>query len=166
MAQIPASDGEPGRLLSGASGATALTQETASSEIRSLAARSEMILLGTCVSTRSRWDNEARMILTDVTLEVARYLKGSGRSRLTLIVPGGELPERNFGMVAPGMTQFRENEEVIVFARLVDGAVHVVGGAQGKYLIRVRPGTGTKTIRRRPLRRVIEDIERVVSTRP
>ena len=112
-------------LLSGASVATVLTQGTAPSEIRSLVARADMVLVGTCVSTRSRWDNEARMILTDVTLEVARYLKGSGGSRLTLIVPGGELPERNFGMVAPGMAQFREDEEVILFARLVAGAVRV-----------------------------------------
>ena len=134
--------------------------------LRQLVDQADIVFVGKCVATRSRWDDALRIILTDSTFEVVDYLKGGGETRITITELGGALPERNLGMMVPGMAQFREDEEVVLFVRAVNELNRVVGGARGKYSIDTQRGTGAKSVGRKPLASFLADLHGMISQRP
>jgi hypothetical protein len=132
-------------------------------DIRQLIDQSTIVFVGKCVETKSRWDDAARLILTDSTFEVTDYLKGDGETRITITEPGGTLPERNMTMTVPGMAQFRKDEEVVVFTRTLNKLNRVVGGSQGKRMINTEDGTGSKRVGTKSLKDFLEELRAIIS---
>lgn len=98
-----------------------------------LAPYADSVVRGTCRSARARWDAARRLIVTDAEITVAETLRGPARRSLVVTEPGGALPERNLGMVAPDGPRFAPGEELLLFvARDARGETRVVGGAAGR----------------------------------
>ncbi len=125
--------------------------------------RSGFVVTGVCISTTSRWDDAARVIMTDSIVRVDRYLKGSGPATMTITSFGGALPERNFAMTISEMVQFNVGEEALLFLTSgAKGSYTVYRMARGKLVISRDRATGARNVLGAKLESVIADINRIV----
>ena len=107
---------------------------------------SETIVHGTVLSTRSRWNEDHSMIVTDVHVQVAETVKGGDVTEIVVTQLGGRVgPLRT---EVPGAAAFQRGEEVVLF--LVQdsiGRTQVTGLSQGRFEVREDPQTGTRLVR-------------------
>ena len=94
--------------------------------------RSDVVLTGVCTSSTSRWDEQTRMILTDSVFTVQSYVKGRGKTAVSVTTPGGVLRAQNLMMTFPGMIEFAPGEEALLFLTTNrEGAFEVYGRVSG-----------------------------------
>ena len=114
--------------------------------VRDLAQKSRSVVVGTVVSSESRYDDNE--IYTYITVRVVEGLKGSRKGE-TIVVRqlGGQVG--SIASVVPGTASFRNGEEVVLFLSQNDKTGHpwVVGLQQGKYSISTDE-QGKKRVRR------------------
>jgi hypothetical protein len=134
--------------------------------LEELTLRSDVILTGKCIASQSRWDDQARMVMTDSVFAVDRYLKGQGSATITVTAPGGALPDRNLVMTIPGMVEFSPKEEVLLFlAKTRSRNYTVYGLSQGKFVIQTDAKTADKTVGKQPLTKVLAEVDRINRSR-
>jgi len=103
-------------------------------DLPELVEQSDTIIQGQVQQNESRWDNQKKLIFTDVWVRVNDVLKGTPQTNVTVRHLGGTVGSIN--MAASGMPVFRNGEDVILFLkRNPETTYHVVGMAQGKYEI-------------------------------
>jgi hypothetical protein len=112
----------------GASTVVAMTLEQMSE-------RADTIFLGRVTGTRADWNAERTRIYTHVTLEVDRYLKGGGGSRVeTVRLLGGQVGP--YLAMVPGSPRFATGEEVLLFCAGGGARIPtVLGMSLGKFTI-------------------------------
>ncbi len=109
--------------------------------------RAQTIFLGRVTGTRADWNAERTRIYTYVTLDVSRYLKGGGDSRVeTVRVLGGQVGP--YLASVPGSPQFAVGEEVLLFCAGGGARIPtVLGLSLGKFTI-ATDATGEKIVKR------------------
>ena len=114
--------------------------------VEELTRRAAIAAVGKVTSMRSEWTSDKSRIITRVTVAVDQYLKGTRQDpTLTITVPGGEV--EGVGEMYTHMAQFRNNEEVVVFAEQdASGGLRVTGGEQGKLTITTERTTGKRVV--------------------
>lgn len=97
-----------------------------------LTAGSDVVVVGKVERMKSAWSPDRKRIVTTVSIAVDQQLKGEGNgSTVSIVVPGGEVD--GVGEWYSHSARFREDEEVVVFARKdKEGKLRVAGGSQGK----------------------------------
>lgn len=109
---------------------------------------SDEVIHGVVTDTESYYWQDSKLIVTDVTVEVASAAKGgfAKSDSFTITVAGGEMD--GMRLVATGLPTFREGEEVVLFLRhqKSNGTV-VTAGERGKYLVQTDGATGKKYVR-------------------
>ena len=114
--------------------------------IDKLAQIADVVAAGRVSDLRSEWNADKSRIQTRVTVAVEQDIKGDavGES-ITLLVPGGEVD--GVGELYTHTVQFRENEDVLVFAsKDAKGDLRVTSGVDGKYMVEKDRATGRKVI--------------------
>lgn len=116
---------------------------------KQLAKQAQTILIGTCTSIKSEWNEERTKIFTYITVLPKNYLKGDGNSaEITIRQLGGIVGD--VGMHVDKTSVFEEGDEVLVFLKMgPKGYQRVVGLMQGKFTIQHDEETGRKTIVRK-----------------
>lgn len=71
-------------------------------------------IAGQIVATKGRWVPSSRMIVTDVTMQVAHSSSPRTESTVTFTAPGGELPERNMRMTINAIPIFQPQQTLAV----------------------------------------------------
>jgi hypothetical protein len=101
--------------------------------LEELVSEADSIVDGVVESVESRWED--RMIFSYVTIRIDDPLKGR-RSRTAVVRQvGGRIGNRILDV--PGMPVFHDRDRVVVFLKDTgNGTFHVVGMAQGRYLVR------------------------------
>ena len=91
-------------------------------------------------------EGTGRAIFTQVDLEVAEYIKGTGGSIVQIVVAGGTVEGRR--MWVPGMPSFQAGEDVLLFLRegYQQAADPTVGVGQGVFRIAADPSTGAEAV--------------------
>jgi hypothetical protein len=136
-------------------------------DFNEMVAAARAIEHGRVVDVRSEPTADRRSIVTYVTIDVARHLKGSLGDTVTFRVPGGEVGR--YRRVIVGAPRFARGDEVIVFlsARgpsipylfgLSQGVYRVIRGADGRALVTPLPpiaasGGPERMVRGDPARR-------------
>jgi hypothetical protein len=104
----------------------------------------EIIVLGTVRAAEAGMSDDGRIIVTRVTLDVERALKGGPRTSLAFEVPGGTLHGQT--LVASGAPAFRDGERTVLFlGRSGNGPaapLGVVGWNQGRFVVERDRRTG------------------------
>jgi hypothetical protein len=102
----------------------------------------EEIVVGEVIAADGRW--EGKLVVTDTTVRVDESLKGGAPREITLTQPGGTAVHPRLGArvttTASGMTALRPGEQVVLFVARQRGRRQLVGGAQGKLVVRDEPG--------------------------
>ena len=108
--------------------------------------QADVVAVGKVSAMKSEWNADKSRITTRVTIAVGEYLKGSGvEKELTLLTPGGEIGE--VGELYSGAARFRQEEEVVIFAKGQAGReMHLAGGAEGKMEVTRDKDTGELTV--------------------
>ena len=106
----------------------------------------DVVVVGKVAGVKGTWDGSRSRIYTTVTLNVDQTLKGNvPGGTLTLLTPGGEVG--GTGELYTHSAQFRQDEDVVVFARRDRmGHFRVSGGERGKFTIKKDEATGTPLI--------------------
>jgi hypothetical protein len=127
--------------------------------LEQVASRAHWAGVGVCTGVRSRW--EGKKIVTEVTFDVERAVKGEARSRLKLQLLGGSVSAPvPVSMQVPGSPVFREGETDLLFLeRGADGADRVVGFSQGRVRLRREAGGGLTTEAGEDLERLLRRLE-------
>lgn len=118
--------------------------------IEKLTDRSELIVIGKCLTTKSTWVD--RSLVTLATVEVSEVVKGNLVSTVTVVLPGGIDMNRKIpvAMGYAGAPQIMPDEDVFLFLKggdeLIDSYV-VAGHSQGKLSI-VTDAQGLKSVSR------------------
>lgn len=82
--------------------------------LEELSVESALIIVGEINSIEYVWeDANQNAINTQLTIDVSRYLKGSGESQIVVTQLGGFIGD--LGDVIPGTPRFEEGDEVILF---------------------------------------------------
>jgi hypothetical protein len=112
-----------------------------------MAERAESILVGRVTGTRADWNAERTRIYTYVTLDVDRYLKGGGPSKVaTVRFLGGQVGA--YMAMVPGSPRFELGEEVLLFCAGGGARIPtVLGMSLGKFTI-VTDARGEKILNR------------------
>ncbi len=112
-----------------------LSAQSVQLSTQQLTLQSDVVAVGTVSETQCEWNADKTRITTRVTIAVREFLKGgSGEQQITLLTPGGEIGD--VGELYCGAARFREDEEVVVFAKKLQGpAMQIAGGAMGKLTI-------------------------------
>jgi hypothetical protein len=107
-----------------------------------LASRSDVIVVGKVTERKSEWNNNKSRIYTRVTLAVDQCLKGDAAQKtITVTTLGGEVD--GVGELYTHTPSFKQEEKVVVFAQKdKQGSLRVVGGEQGKLVVREDEQTG------------------------
>ncbi|MCI0338206.1 MAG: hypothetical protein L0226_11555 [Acidobacteria bacterium] len=118
--------------------------------IQDMTLRSDLILTGQCIETRSTWIE--RSLVTLATISVSERIKGDSSSTVQVVIPGGVDANRQIpiAMTYPGAPSIRPQEEVFLFLTAADGmstSYSVMGYAQGKLSI-VEDDQGQKLVSR------------------
>lgn len=128
-------------------------------DLPELVEQSDLIVVASAQKHSSRYVN--KLIVTDVTLDVSRTLKGTSRPGEPVIVThlGGAVGD--VGLSVPGAAQFKLGERVLVFLRRApSGDWNVTGMSQGVMKIdgqEVMPGgTGAELMERDQEGRLVE----------
>jgi hypothetical protein len=97
------------------------------------------IVLGTCVKSESRWDDQHRWILTYSTFRVAKVLKGSpALGDLTVVIPGGSVGDLHQETI--GIPTFKVGDERVLFIKNTKSGPTVLYFDQGTYDVRSERG--------------------------
>jgi hypothetical protein len=101
--------------------------------------RSDLIVTGQCVETRSTWV-DGRRLVTLATISVDDAIKGASTSTVTVALPGGIDSNRKhpISMNYPGAPTIQTDEDVFLFLTRADSPADtysVMGYAQGKLSI-------------------------------
>jgi hypothetical protein len=112
-----------------------------------MAERAQSIFLGRVTGTRADWNAERTRIYTHVTVEVDRYLKGGGGSKVaTVRYMGGTVG--GYAAVVPGAPRFEVGEEVLLFCAGGGARIPtVLGMSLGKFTI-VADAAGERILKR------------------
>jgi hypothetical protein len=84
-------------------------------DLVAIAQRSDVVVLARCIETHSHWDEDARVIVTDVTLAVERWFKGGEEKMVTVRTLGGRVG--TVGMGASHATRFAPNTRIVALLR-------------------------------------------------
>ena len=104
-----------------------------------LIAEADVIARGRVDELKSRQDSDRRSFTTVVTVSVERQFKGPKISSLAIEQPGGSIGDLAQGV--PGLPEFSSGESVIIFLKRQRRDVYrVVGGKQGKFIVKTLPG--------------------------
>ena len=119
-----------------------------------LADQAESIVIGTCTSIRSEWNEEGTKIFTYITVSPEIPLKGDPiPQEITIKQPGGEVGE--IGMHVDGVSAYEEGEEVILFLKKGRKGFHrTLGLSQGKFSIKTDPISQRKVLIQKRVRLV------------
>jgi hypothetical protein len=101
--------------------------------------RSDLIITGQCLETRSTWV-DGRRLFTLATISVSDAIKGTSASTVTVMLPGGIDSNRKhpIAMNYPGAPTIQPQENVVLFLMPADSPANtyaVMGYAQGKFSI-------------------------------
>lgn len=133
-------------------------------DTRALTLGSSEIVIGHVETVAPRWNATRTKILTDVTLRVARSLKGE-QDRIVLTQLGGTIGDVRY--TVPGCPAFAVGEEALLFVwRDARGQAQVNGLAQGKFEIRRDPATGERVVQRGAPGLAVRDARRLSLVRP
>ncbi len=121
-------------------------------DLKEIAAKADVIVLGTVESVESGWSDDGRIIVTRATVTVERSFKGGPRARVVVETPGGKVGD--LAMVASGAPVFHAGERLVLFLEPAGGAAGgaaaggggrrhgVVGWNQGRMMVRRDARTG------------------------
>jgi hypothetical protein len=114
-------------------------------DLKALVSRADRVVLGTVVSSESRWTSAHDAIYTDAVVRVDRAYKGLIKPGQTVSVrrEGGSVD--GIGMRVHGAAALEVGEEAVLFLEERAGATWVVGMSQGKW--RVTLENGKKMVR-------------------
>ena len=98
-----------------------------------LAARSQTIVQGTVLGSRTYWSPDGKLILTNTTIQVTESLKGQAGRTVEVTTVGGQIGDRILHV--GGMPAFVPGESTIVFAARSNGYLTVIGLGQGKFTV-------------------------------
>jgi len=101
--------------------------------------RSDLIITGQCLETRSTWV-DGRRLVTLANIAVSDAIKGTPASTITVTLPGGIDSNRKhpIAMNYPGAPAIQPQENVVLFLMPADSPANtyaVMGYAQGKFSI-------------------------------
>jgi hypothetical protein len=100
----------------------------------SLVSRSDRVIYGRVVGSRSAWDQETGTIWTHTDIQILDVAKGSAGRTVTVSEPGGIVGQ--VGHYFPGVPQFELNQEVVLFLHSAAGnRLRVTGLRQGVYSV-------------------------------
>lgn len=118
--------------------------------IAELTTRSDVIALGTVISTTSDWDLNRTAIYTKIGLQVEQGFKGTGAGEeITFQQLGGQAGD--IVSEVAGTAVFKTGEKVVVFLlRNKKQNLELVGSFQGKFSVEKRPPEGEMAVRRVP----------------
>lgn len=107
------------------------------------------IVVGRVVRSEARW--QGRLIVTVSTIRVSEAIKGRRRTDVEVTALGGTAVHPTIGapvtLTVSEQAAFGAGEEVLLFlAPAPRGARQVVGGSQGKLVVREDAGTGTRRL--------------------
>jgi len=108
----------------------------------------KLIARAECLSVSTEWCRQRKRILTRIRFTVTATLKGSERTSLEVLLPGGQRDGLSY--VVHGMPEFRPGEEVILFltgAHKKSGICVPVGLGQGLYRIKRENGKKALAVR-------------------
>lgn len=104
-------------------------------DLEGLAVRADEVIRGTVVDQRSRWDEDGRLIVTEVEVLVDGCLKGACEAELvTVRTLGGTIGDLT--MQVHGVARYDLGEEVLLYLERPDperALRRTVGMAQGKF---------------------------------
>lgn len=96
--------------------------------------RSDQIIAGTVLRSRTAWGPSHEMIWTHYDIQVESVSKGPAASLVTVSEPGGTVGAQ--AMEVPGTVHYAPGEHVLLFLRKTEvGYNRTVGWSQGKYQI-------------------------------
>jgi hypothetical protein len=106
--------------------------------IDQMTAESDLIAIGSCLSTQSVWVD--RTLVTLANISVQEVLKGEDSSTITVALPGGVDANRKIpiAMTYPGAPRITPDEKVFLFLvrdDQVGGGYTISGFSQGKFSI-------------------------------
>ena len=113
--------------------------------IKVLTEKADLILIGKVSAQNSRWNANKTRILTDVTLNVDEFLKGTtNNEKLVLTTLGGEVGD--VGELYSHMPRFNNEEEVLIFVTedKQNKSYKVLNGEDGKLTLYEDEITGEK----------------------
>jgi hypothetical protein len=110
---------------------------------RQLTREADAVIVGRVLQVHSFWNQDASMILTDVTIAVDETIRGEAPGIVHVRTFGGTVG--NFRIEAHGFPEFSRNERVLLFLQQddEDGTTRVLGYRQGLYRI-VRDHSGVE----------------------
>lgn len=123
-----------------------LNAQNKGSELKQMSTEAEAIIIGKVVDLKSEWNKDKTQIVTDVTVFVDEYLKGSNRQK-TIVVShlGGEVD--GVGELYSHTPVFNSDEEVLLFIESnSENKMFLLGGEEGKLVIKNNPGDGVKLV--------------------
>lgn len=106
-----------------------------------LAAEADVIVQGRVEEIDTRQASDRRPISTVVKISVERQFKGPKVSSVIIEQAGGSQGEVT--LAVPGSAEFSSGENVILFIAPArsGGVFNIVGGKQGKFTVKTRPGS-------------------------
>jgi hypothetical protein len=115
-------------------------------DIQDCVCKSDSIIHGTVVNTESRWTDDRRQIVTDVSIRVIEAIKGRHNKGglLHFQLPTGRVGP--IGRFSPSLPEFRVGEEVVLFLYCTKRGFNVYAGVAGKYTVREYPKSGEKYV--------------------
>jgi hypothetical protein len=104
--------------------------------LEQVASRAHWAGVATCTGVSSRW--EGKKIVTDVSFDVDRAVKGGARAQVRLLLLGGSVSAPvPVSMQVPGSPVFRKGDIDLLFLETgADGVERIVGFSQGRVPLR------------------------------
>jgi hypothetical protein len=100
---------------------------------------SDIVVQGEVQDSIARWSNDGKSIMTSADIVVDKVIKGKTvQATVRVEYEGGEIGD--IGMKVSDQSSLAKGEKVLLFlksgnSRLAGSAYHIVGKAQGKYVI-------------------------------
>lgn len=112
----------------------------------SVVAKAELIFVGKVVDRRSSYlhNTWGKLIVTDVTFEVVRVLKGGAGLHTKLTFLGGQVGSE--ALTVSGMPQFEVGDRDVLFVGNRSASNPIVGFWQGRFKIVPDPATGRDVV--------------------
>jgi len=120
--------------------------QSARAATEDLAQRADVVVVGKVTEVKSKWTADRSRIYTNVTVLVNEHIKGdASRQSVVIATPGGEVD--GVGEVYSHTARFKTDEQVVVFAAVdQQGQLRVVGGDEGKLIVKRDEMTGLQTV--------------------